>query len=130
MLGRIGMGALYNCICANEPAKNGRRRSRRRVYLKGVAYHSIVELENRGVTPKIIQVDDTFAMAGWSAIMEMRRLLLNYEVALYIYKLDTIIEQESWMLDLGKERSSRQLHANRLSGLVGSVSRLFEPRLQ
>ncbi len=77
---------------------------------------------------KAILVDDTLAMVG-SANMDMRSLLLNYEIALCMYDSDTIGELESWMLDLRKECLARQLQTKRSSGLIESVGRLFAPLL-
>ena len=84
--------------------------------------------EPRMLHAKAILVDDKLAMVG-SANMDMRSLLLNYEIALCMYDSDTIGELESWMLDLRKDCSSRQLQAKRSSGLIESVGRLFAPLL-
>jgi cardiolipin synthase len=84
--------------------------------------------EPRMLHAKAILIDDTLAMVG-SANMDMRSLLLNYEIALCMYDSDTIGELESWMLALRKDCSSRQLQAKGSSGLIESVGRLFAPLL-
>ena len=77
---------------------------------------------------KAILIDDTLAMVG-SANMDMRSLLLNYEIVLCIYDLDAIGQLESWMLDLREDSSARQPQPERAFGLIENVSRLFAPLL-
>ncbi|MCB2168950.1 MAG: PLDc N-terminal domain-containing protein [Deltaproteobacteria bacterium] len=89
---------------------------------------SIWLYEPRMLHAKAILVDDTLAMVG-SANMDMRSLLLNYEIALCIYDTDTIGQLESWMRDLKKDCFMRKLQPKRSSGLIESVGRLFAPLL-
>lgn len=84
--------------------------------------------EPRMLHAKAILVDDTLAMVG-SANMDMRSLLLNYEIALCIYDADMIGQLESWMRDLKQDCSLRKLQPKRSSGLIESVGRLFAPLL-
>ena len=84
--------------------------------------------EPRMLHAKAILVDDTLAMVG-SANMDMRSLLLNYEIALCMYDSVAIGKLESWIMVLRKDCSARQLQAKRSSGLIESVGRLFAPLL-
>jgi len=84
--------------------------------------------EPRMLHAKAILVDDTLAMLG-SANMDMRSLLLNYEIALCIYDAEMIGQLESWMRDLKTDCSMRKLQPKRSSGLIESVGRLFAPLL-
>lgn len=84
--------------------------------------------EPRMLHAKAVLVDDAVAIVG-SANMDMRSLLLNYEVALFIYEPDAIGQLESWVLDLKAECSLRKQAAKRSYGLIESVSRLFAPLL-
>lgn len=84
--------------------------------------------EPRMLHAKAILVDDTLAMAG-SANMDMRSILLNYEIALCIYDSKSISQLESWMAELKTECSMRNLRAKSSFGLVESVGRLFAPLL-
>ena len=84
--------------------------------------------EPRMLHAKAILIDDTLAMVG-SANMDMRSLLLNYEIALCIYDSDAIGQLESWMLDLRRDSLTRQPQPTRSFGLIESVGRLFAPLL-
>ncbi|MCB2147314.1 MAG: PLDc N-terminal domain-containing protein [Deltaproteobacteria bacterium] len=85
--------------------------------------------EPRMLHAKAILVDDSLAMVG-SANMDMRSLLLNYEIALCLYDADAIGQLEAWMLDLiRKDCSARQRQPKRSFGLIESVGRLFAPLL-
>ena len=77
---------------------------------------------------KAILVDDMVAITG-SANMDMRSMLLNYEIALCIYDADAIGQLESWMLGLRKGCSARTVRSKRSFGLIESVGRLFAPLL-
>jgi cardiolipin synthase len=77
---------------------------------------------------KAILVDDSIAMVG-SANMDMRSMLLNYEIALCIYDPEVIRQLESWMLELKKDCSGRELKPKRAFGLIESAARLFAPLL-
>ena len=84
--------------------------------------------EKRMLHAKAILVDNTLAMVG-SANMDMRSMLLNYEIALSIYDSEVIGQLESWMLALKMDCSARKLKPRRSFGLVESVGRLFAPLL-
>lgn len=84
--------------------------------------------EPRMLHAKAILVDDSIAIVG-SANMDMRSMLLNYEIALCIYDSEVIGELESWVLDLKKDCSARQLQSKPSVGLIESVARLFAPLL-
>jgi cardiolipin synthase len=77
---------------------------------------------------KAILVDDTLAIVG-SANMNMRSMLLNYEIALCIYDSDAIIQLETWMLKLREDCLARKLQPKSSFGLIESVARLFAPLL-
>ena len=77
---------------------------------------------------KAILIDDTLAIVG-SANMDMRSMLLNYEIALCLYDSDAIRQLETWMLGLKTDCSARKLQPKSLFGLIESVGRLFAPLL-
>jgi len=84
--------------------------------------------EPRMLHAKSILIDDRLAIVG-SANMDMRSLLLNYEIALCIYDSDAISQLETWMLGLKKDCSARKLKSKSSFGLLESVGRLFAPLL-
>jgi cardiolipin synthase len=84
--------------------------------------------EPRMLHAKAILVDDTLAIVG-SANMDMRSILLNYEIALCIYDTDAIRQLEAWMLGLKADCSGRKLQSKRSFGLIEGVGRLFAPLL-
>lgn len=84
--------------------------------------------EPRMLHAKSILVDDTLAIVG-SANMDMRSMLLNYEIALCIYDSDAIRQLETWTLGLKTDCSARKLRSKNSFGLIESVGRLFAPLL-
>ncbi len=84
--------------------------------------------EPRMLHAKAILVDDTLAIVG-SANMDMRSMLLNYEIALCIYDSDAIRQLDAWMLRLKTDCSVRKLQSKRSFGLIEGVGRLFAPLL-
>ncbi len=84
--------------------------------------------EQRMLHAKAVLVDDTVAITG-SANMDMRSILLNYEIALCIYDADVIGQLESWMLGLRKDCSARTLRSKPSLDLIESIGRLFAPLL-
>jgi len=84
--------------------------------------------EPRMVHAKAIMIDDTIAMVG-SANMDMRSMLLNYEIALCLYDREAIGRLESWMRDVLAQCSRREPHPGGTLGLFESVGRLFAPLL-
>lgn len=77
---------------------------------------------------KAILVDDSLAMVG-SANMDMRSLLLNYEITLCLYQEQLIDQIEAWMLDVMEDCSTRKLQPIRSFGLIESMGRLLAPLL-
>jgi cardiolipin synthase len=77
---------------------------------------------------KAILVDDSLAIVG-SANMDMRSLMLNYEIALCSYDPGVIGPLEGWMVGLKSDCSARQLKAKSAFGFIESVGRLFAPLL-
>ncbi|MBI9075681.1 MAG: PLDc N-terminal domain-containing protein [Desulfatibacillum sp.] len=77
---------------------------------------------------KAIIVDDTVAVVG-SANMDMRSLLLNYEVALAIYTPAVIREVDLWMGWLISHCLPRQTKAGPFRELAQGLGRLFAPLL-
>jgi cardiolipin synthase len=84
--------------------------------------------EPRMLHAKAILVDDTLAIVG-SANMDMRSILLNYEIALCIDDSDAIRQLETWVDGLKTDCSARKLQSKRAFGLMESVGRLFAPLL-
>jgi cardiolipin synthase len=77
---------------------------------------------------KALIIDDRVALTG-SANMDMRSLLLNYEVGLCIYSPEMILQLEAWMHELMTASRQRKPHQNRTLTLIEGVSRLFAPLL-
>jgi cardiolipin synthase len=77
---------------------------------------------------KAILVDESIVIVG-SANMDMRSLLLNYEIALCIYDADAIGQMESWMLSLKADCCGREMKTKSVFGLIESVGRLLAPLL-
>ena len=84
--------------------------------------------EPRMLHAKAILIDDALAIVG-SANMDMRSILLNYEIALCIYDSNVIRQLETWMLRLKTDCSARKLQPKSSFGLIESVGRLFAPLL-
>ena len=84
--------------------------------------------EPRMLHAKAILVDDTVAILG-SANMDMRSLLLNYEIALCLYDSDAIRQLETWIQELMADCSIRKQRQRRSLGLIEGVGRLFAPLL-
>lgn len=77
---------------------------------------------------KALIIDEAVALVG-SANMDMRSLLLNYEVGLCIYAPDIIGQLEEWMLGLIKGCRERRPHHSPTLTMLEGVSRLFAPLL-
>jgi cardiolipin synthase A/B len=77
---------------------------------------------------KALLIDDVVAVTG-SANMDMRSLLLNYEVALCIYSPDVIDHLDAWMRVLMAECSVREPHRSSSLAVIEGVGRLFAPLL-
>ncbi|SPD76384.1 Phospholipase D/Transphosphatidylase [uncultured Desulfobacterium sp.] len=77
---------------------------------------------------KAIIMDDRVAITG-SANMDMRSLLLNYELALFIYHREVIIQLKDWMQQLMDNCIERSQHKNQTISLIEGVGRLFAPLL-
>jgi len=77
---------------------------------------------------KAVLVDHDLAIVG-SANMDMRSLLLNYEVALCIHESEVVVQLENWMAGLKTDCSARQLKPKSAFGLIESVGRLLAPLL-
>jgi cardiolipin synthase len=84
--------------------------------------------EPRMLHAKAILVDDTLAIVG-SANMDMRSLLLNYEIGLCIFDSDAIRKLENWIFKLKTACSAREIQPKKAFGLIESVGRLFAPLL-
>ena len=83
---------------------------------------------NRMLHAKAILIDDSKAVVG-SANMDMRSLLLNYEVGLFIESRVVVRDLENWARQLLSESTLRRGIAGPALGLVESVARLFAPLL-
>jgi cardiolipin synthase len=77
---------------------------------------------------KAILVDDTVAIIGF-ANMDMRSLLLNYEIAMCLYDSDVIGQTEAWIQELMTDCSMRKQQKRSSLGLIEGVERLFAPLL-
>jgi cardiolipin synthase len=75
---------------------------------------------------KALLIDDTVAVMG-SANMDMRSLLLNYEVGLCIYSPEVIRQVEAWMHSLMAESLERTPHKGRSLNLLEGMARIFAP---
>jgi cardiolipin synthase len=77
---------------------------------------------------KALIIDDSVALIG-SANMDMRSLLLNYEIGLCIYSSDIIRQLEEWMFGLVQGCRERHPHHSPTLSMIEGVSRLFAPLL-
>jgi cardiolipin synthase len=77
---------------------------------------------------KAILIDGTLAIVG-SANMDMRSLLLNYEIGLCIYDSDAIRQLEAWTQELRANCSIRKQRQKSSIGVIEGVGRLFAPLL-
>ncbi len=77
---------------------------------------------------KALIIDDVVAVTG-SANMDMRSLMLNYEVALLIYSTDVIDSLDAWMRVLMAECSVREPRRSSSLAVIEGVGRLFAPLL-
>lgn len=77
---------------------------------------------------KAILVDESLAIVG-SANMDMRSLLLNYEIALFIYAAEAIGRVEDWMQGLKADCVPRKTRTAGTLDLIEGVGRLFAPLL-
>ncbi len=77
---------------------------------------------------KALLIDDTVAVTG-SANMDMRSLLLNFEVGVCIYSNEIIGYLEDWMHEMMAESIERKPHDSMPLSVVEGVGRLFAPLL-
>lgn len=77
---------------------------------------------------KAVLVDDTLAMVG-SANMDMRSLLLNYEIALFIYSKTALFQVETWVQSLKAQCTQREARPKSMRDIMEGVGRLFAPLL-
>ncbi len=77
---------------------------------------------------KALLIDDAVAVTG-SANMDMRSLMLNYEVALCIYSPDIVDRLDAWMRLLMAECSMREPRRRSSLAIIEGIGRLFAPLL-
>ena len=77
---------------------------------------------------KAVLVDESLAIVG-SANMDMRSLLLNYEIAMLIYDTGTIRQVDAWMQELKTDCTIRKPRPKSMRDLIEGVGRLFAPLL-
>lgn len=77
---------------------------------------------------KALLIDENVALIG-SANMDMRSLLLNYEIGLCIYSTEIIHQLEEWMQGLMAACRERQPHQSATLTMIEGISRLFAPLL-
>lgn len=80
------------------------------------------------VHAKAVLLDREMAITG-SANMDIRSLLLNYELGICLYSGPLIAAMEDWMLQLMRDCEERPPHPNATLGLLEGVGRLFAPLL-
>jgi cardiolipin synthase len=77
---------------------------------------------------KALLIDDVVAVTG-SANMDMRSLMLNYEVALCMYSPDIIDRLDAWMRMLMAKCVVREPRRSSSLAIIEGVGRLFAPLL-
>jgi cardiolipin synthase len=77
---------------------------------------------------KAVVIDDAFALVG-SANLDMRSLLLNFEVGLFLFGPDGTAPIASWFETLERSTAPARLKARRGSGLLDGLGRLLGPIL-
>lgn len=77
---------------------------------------------------KVLIADHTLALVG-SANMDMRSLLYNYELGVFLYSLESIQEIESWMLSLFSQAKTGYPKTNVTGELVEGIGRTLSPLL-
>ena len=77
---------------------------------------------------KAVLIDNAVTVTG-SANMDMRSLLLNYEVGLCVYDPEIIRQIDAWMQDLMRDCRQREPHRHGMISLVEDMARLFAPLL-
>jgi cardiolipin synthase len=76
---------------------------------------------------KVVVIDGEFAVVG-SANFDMRSLLLNYEIALFLYSADEVNRMRDWFVDVFA-RCSALAPASRTRAIAEDVGRLLGPIL-
>ena len=100
-----------------------------RTYLKEVqGAGGKLLFDPRMVHAKAVLVDDEAAVLG-SANVDMRSLLLDYEVALFAYDAPTIRAVEHWMEGLHRHARAQVLKQGGWAELAESLARLVAPQL-
>ena len=89
---------------------------------------NILFYKPRMLHAKAILFDDSLAIVG-SSNMDMRSLLLNYEIAMCIFDENDIKQIESWMLWLKTDCRERGFDPKGRLGVFESIGRLFAPLL-
>ena len=77
---------------------------------------------------KAMILDDFVAVTG-SANVDMRSLLLNYELGLCVYSRHVIRELEGWMRWLQTDCLEREIRRGMSRELLQGAARLFAPLL-
>ena len=89
---------------------------------------NILLYKPRMLHAKAMLFDDAMAIVG-SSNMDMRSLLLNYEIAMCIFDENDIKQIENWMLWLKTDCRERRFDPESRVGVFESVGRLFAPLL-
>ena len=77
---------------------------------------------------KVTLIDDCCAVVG-SANMDMRSLLLNYEVGLFIYSKEDIKTIADWFLSLQSQAQEEHLKRTLSSDFIDGLGRILGPML-
>lgn len=89
---------------------------------------SVLLYQPRMLHAKALIIDGAVAIAG-SANMDMRSLLLNYEVGVCIYSPEIIQQLEGWMHNLMIGSEERRHRESTTIGVIEGIGRLFAPLL-
>ncbi len=88
----------------------------------------VLKYTERMLHAKLIIVDNELAITG-SANMDVRSLLLNYEIALFIYNRDEVKELSDWLESIRKKCERGVSPSTPLIDILEGVGRLFAPLL-
>jgi cardiolipin synthase len=77
---------------------------------------------------KVAIIDESYALVG-SANMDMRSLLLNYEIGIFLYSSEEIQAVANWFLMLQRDTLEKHLKQNQRMELLDGLGRILGPML-